>query len=375
MRVLHIYSGNLFGGIEAILTAIARNRSAAADVLHEFALCFDGRLAEELKRDGATVHQLAPVHLRRPQSARAARRLLARLFEPRAFDRVICHAPWTQGIFGGIVRRANLPLVFWAHDVMTGRHWTERLARLVAPDFVVCNSQFTASTLQHLYPGVASRVIYAPVNLPPAEIDAEQRRRIRASVDTPESAVVVIQACRSEQWKGHELLVEALSRLRDVPGWLWWQVGGAQRPAEESFLASLRRAAAAAGIADRVRWLGQRTDVPDLLRAADICCQPNLGPEPFGIAFVEALAAGLPVVTTRLGGATEIVEESCGALLPPGDVSALAAVLRQLVCEPGRRNQLAAAGPARARTLCDPATQCLMLATALEQMAPVGVGA
>jgi glycosyltransferase involved in cell wall biosynthesis len=47
-------------------------------------------------------------------------------------------------------------------------------------------------------------------------------------------------------------------------------------------------------IADRVRFAGQRDDVPRLLAAADLHCQPNSSPEPFGVAFVEALAAGLP---------------------------------------------------------------------------------
>ena len=56
----------------------------------------------------------------------------------------------------------------------------------------------------------------------------------------------------------------------------------------------------------------QRDDVPRLLAAADIFCQPNLGPEPFGIGFVEALSAGLPVITTATGGALEIVDGDCG---------------------------------------------------------------
>ena len=67
-----------------------------------------------------------------------------------------------------------------------------------------------------------------------------------------------------------------------------------------------------------MRWLGQRRDVPELLAAADIYCQPNVGAEPFGIVFVEALYTGLPVVTTALGGALEIIDASCGVLVPPG---------------------------------------------------------
>ena len=61
------------------------------------------------------------------------------------------------------------------------------------------------------------------------------------------------------------------------------------------------------------------TDVPRLLAAADIHCQPNISPEPFGIAFIEALAAGLPVVTSAIGGAIEIVDDTCGRLVPASD--------------------------------------------------------
>ena len=98
-------------------------------------------------------------------------------------------------------------------------------------------------------------------------------------------------------------------------------------------MAELRTAANRAGIADRVRFLGQRADVPRLMAAADVFCQPNIGPEPFGIVFVEALYAGLPVVTSGFGGAAEIVDQTCGVLTTPGDPEAVAAALREL--DPG----------------------------------------
>ena len=94
---------------------------------------------------------------------------------------------------------------------------------------------------------------------------------------------------------------------------------------------------------------------PRLLAAADIHCQPNTAPEPFGLAFVEALHAGLPVVTSDLGGAREIVHARCGVLVRAGDVAALGAALQALIDD--RR----AAAPARGRRpgprarLCDPA--------------------
>src|SRR6266852_5989538 len=126
MRVLHVYSGNLFGGIEAILIALARGRSLCPGVKHEFAVCFQGKLARELTRVGARLHHLGPERMSRPATVRSARAALAALLQSAqarstpstgaaatAFDRVICHAPWAQGIFGGVVRRARVPLVFW----------------------------------------------------------------------------------------------------------------------------------------------------------------------------------------------------------------------------------------------------------------------
>ena len=364
MRTLHVYSGNLFGGIEVMLAAIGRRDGTGSRRDHQFAMCFEGRLAAELEAAGAAVHHLGPVSARRPQSVAAARRALRDVLVNHGFDRVICHAPWTQGLFGSVVRRAGCPLVFWAHDVMTGRHWTDRLARRVVPDLVICNSRFTRSSVDRLYPDVPSIVVHAPVE-PAPPIETDSRRRIRASLDTPEHDVVVVQASRSEKWKGHELLIDALAELSATRGWTWWQVGGAQRPDERTFLARLRERASRLGIADRIRWVGERSDVPHLLAAADIYCQPNLAPEPFGIAFVEALAAGLPVVTTRQGAAEEIVDDTCGVLVPVDDVRRLAAALRDLIANSDRRHRLSSAGPARARELCDPTRQLERLSEAL----------
>jgi glycosyltransferase involved in cell wall biosynthesis len=126
----------------------------------------------------------------------------------------------------------------------------------------------------------------------------------------------------------------------------------------------LRERAEDRGIADRVRFIGERSDVRRLLAAADVHCQANL--RPFGIALVEALAVGLPVVTVAMGGAVEIVDESCGLLISPRDPYALASALRQLVCDPVLRARLAAAAAARARHVSDPTAQMRRLHCALQ---------
>jgi glycosyltransferase involved in cell wall biosynthesis len=132
--------------------------------------------------------------------------------------------------------------------------------------------------------------------------------------------------------------------------------------------AALKEQARALGIGERVQFLGQRSDVPALMAAADVFCQPNTGAEPFGLVFVEALRAGLPVVSTAMGGALEIVSAECGLLVPP-EAEAVAGALAALIDDADRRRRLGAAGPARASALSDPAGRLEELESALRGIA------
>lgn len=365
LRVLHVYAGNLYGGVETLLTTLARHRALGAGMEPEFALCFEGRLSDELIEAGVPVHWLGQVRTSRPWTLWHGRRCLDALLQRERPDAVLCHACWPHALFAPVVRQHGLPLIFWTHDVLTGRHWLERWSRRTPPDLVLCNSRFTRATVSSVFAGVPSEVIYLPVSTPEWVDRLEVRRQVRAELQASEQAVVIVQTSRLERWKGHVLLLQALGRLRDLPGWVCWIAGGTQRPGEISYLDELKVTAAASGIAERVRFLGQRSDVPRLLAAADIHCQPNIGPEPFGIAFVEALLARLPVVTTAMGGAMEIIDDTCGVLVPPGAVPLLSASLRRLVEDASLRTALGGAGPARARALCDPAQQISQLESIL----------
>ncbi len=377
MRVLHVYSGNLFGGIETMLLTLARLRGLCPAIESEIALVFDGRLGAELASTGIALHKLPEVRASRPHTIRAARRALAQIIASGGYDRVICHAAWSQAMFGGIVKRTNVPLVYWAHDVATGTHWTERLARRVRPDLAIANSRYTAESLKSLYSELPAIVLTYPIDTTARALSPLERAAVRCELHTPADALVIIQVSRMEAWKGHAVVIEALGRLRrhhlaNDPAWVWWVVGGAQRPDEATYAEGLREAARRHGIEDRVRWLGERHDVPRLLGSADVHCQANASPEPFGIAYVEALAAGLPVVAARAGGVMEIVDDSCGVLVPPGDPVELAAALSRLLGDDEFRARLGAAAPARARQISDPATQLQRLADALLAMSLVG---
>ena len=366
MRLLHVYSGNLFGGVESVLVALARTN--VPGVTHEFALAFEGRASRELAAAGAAVHPLGAVRASRPHTIARARRSLDAIVRGGAFDAALCHAAWSYAIFAPVVRRAGVPSIFWAHDVLTRRHWTEKWASRTPPDLVVANSEYTAASIDAVFPGADRRVVYAPVDVAPRAISAAHRAELRASLSTADRDVVIVTACRSEAWKGHLVLADALGMLGGLPGWTWWQAGGEQRPSERALLDAVRERAARGGISGRVRMLGNRSDVPDLLAASDVHCQPNTSAEPFGVVFVEALAAGLPSVTTGLGGVAEIVDPTCGVVVPPSDPAALASALRTLIADPIARRQLGAAGPPRARRLCDPAAQTRRLADAIDSL-------
>ncbi|MCE9672338.1 glycosyltransferase [Myxococcus stipitatus] len=355
MRVLHVYSGNLFGGIESFLVTLARESARhGTGTTHEYALCFEGRLSEALREAGAVVHLLGPARVGRPWTVWRARSALRAVLEAGAYSAVVCHAAWPQALFGAVVRGVGVPLVFYQHDALTGRHWVERWARVTAPDLVLANSRFTARSLSHVYPRAPFRVRHPLVPPAASPLSAGARAAVRAELGAGEGNVVIVCVSRMEEWKGHRLLLEALGRMREERGWRAWLVGGAQREEEQRYVEGLRAQARALGLEGRVRFLGQRSDVPMLLRAADVHCQPNTSPEPFGLAFVEALQAGLPVVTTAGGGPLEIVDATCGVLVPP-EAAALSSALLRLVADADARGRLGAAGPARAAALCEPA--------------------
>ena len=368
MEVLHVYSGNLFGGIETLLVTLAQQRSLYPPMQPHFALCFEGRLAAEIRATGLCVQMLGKVRSSQPWTVWLARRQLHQLLRQQQFDVVICHSCWSQAIFGSVVRSHHLPLVFWCHDTPKGNHWLERWAKQTPPDFVIANSRYTLAAMPKLYPRICGDVLYSPVPCPNISNLADLRGAVRAELNTPNNAVVIIQASRLEPLKGQIALLLALAQQHDIPAWVCWIAGGVQRPQEAQYLQKLHTQVQKLGIADRVQFLGQRADVSRLLAAADIYCQPNIEPETFGIAFVEALYAGLPVVTTAIGGGLEIVDESCGRLVAPNDANALSQVLRLLITNSGERADLAAKGSARAYQLCDPARQLTQLHALLSRL-------
>lgn len=359
--VMHVYTGNRYGGIETMLATMARSGLFAGQT---YVLTSRGRLFEELEAAGADVVEIGPFRARYPWQVLAVRKRLRDVLAKRDVHTVVTHMSIPHALAAPVVGERTL--VYYAHEFHHGNHWSERWARWSRqPKAVLAGSAFDATSVPSLFRGIEPMVVYYATELPPRG-ESSERALVRRELDTPESHRVVVTPARLTPYKGHQMLLEGLGRLATRDDWTAWIAGGPQSPEEVRYETELRASAVRLGIASRVRFLGERRDVPRLLAAADVHCQPNVGPEPFGLCFVEALWAGLPVVTSAIGGALEIVTPELGELVPPLDVEALAAALARCMDDPAKRRAAEQGGPARAEALCSARAFAERLQSALE---------
>lgn len=163
-----------------------------------------------------------------------------------------------------------------------------------------------------------------------------KRAETRAALGWAQDAPIVIMVAVLRGGKGHEVLFEAVPRLRQrIPNVQIALVGDGEERAKLEALA--------APYADVIHFMGQRMDVPDLLGAADALVLPSWS-EALPTVLIEAGAASLPCVATDVGGTAEIVVDGeTGYVIPKGDSAALATRLADLLSDSGRAAQMGAA--------------------------------
>jgi glycosyltransferase involved in cell wall biosynthesis len=193
------------------------------------------------------------------------------------------------------------------------------------------------ATIQQLYGYPDPPLI--PNGIPTDEYapNPDTRAQWRQAHGIEPRATVVTHIGRFAVQKNHALLVEAFAQVRsDAPLYLLLVGGGELENA-------VREQVAALGLQERVRFLGVRADVADILRASDVFVLSSRW-EGNPMSVMEAMAAGLPVVSTAVGGVPELVQEGAtGLLVPSEDTGALACALQALVDDPARRQAMGAA--------------------------------
>lgn len=186
---------------------------------------------------------------------------------------------------------------------------------------VIANSQFIKAHIVENYGYPAQQIVVAPRGIEPkvwdaTKFDQNERDLVRREIGVEEDIPLIVMVGRLTRWKGHELLLNALAHVKDLR-WVMAFAGGGD--ARDPYVLELGRLAAALGLSERIRWLGSRQDVPRILSAADLAVSASIKAEAFGRVAVEAMAMGVPVVATALGGSLEtVVDGKTGWLVKPG---------------------------------------------------------
>jgi len=203
---------------------------------------------------------------------------------------------------------------------------------------IACISNAVAEALARWLPEEEGKLRVCPNGVDTLAFEGSARTNKTEMFPTADGSSIVLSVGRMRYEKGHDITIRALSLVEDAELVL---VGtGAETEA-------LRSLAREIGVGDRVHFLGRREDVPRLMKAADVLVQASRW-EGFGIAALEALASGLPVVASRVPGLGDLVGDA-GLLFEAGDYLQLAEQLNRLLGDQCLRASLGAAGRIRAR--------------------------
>lgn len=327
MRLLTVIPQMGAGGAEVVAGALA---TAAAREGH------DSRLASApgfrvAALDGVR-HLPVSLDSRDPRDlARAVRTLRAAGRDQRP-DVVHAHNP-KASLVARLALGPRVPMVTTVHGV-PARNLAGAAGLLRrTSDRVIAVSSYVAAQLEvYGYPGERIDVVENAIEAPPHH----DRAAAREELGLAPGAFVALCAARLVDQKRHDLLVEAWVRTGPADVLLVAGDGPNRAAVEESV--------ARHGLGDRVRLLGERSDVPRLLGASDVLVLPTDW-EGLPISLLEAMSVGLPVVVSRVGGVVESLG-SAVQLVEPGSVDALAAALDTLATDLPARTALGRRGRA-----------------------------
>jgi len=349
-RILQLVNDLHLGGAQRMVCvqAAALHRAGHAVEVASLELVAGGPVAAEIEAAGVRVHRLRG-------SGEPALLALARLpglLRALAPDLVHTHLA-AAGVAGRLAaRRARVPrVVTTLHNLSD---WQERRAHplrlldrrtLPLADSVVAVSDVVRAAFVRACPRLAPRAVTIRNGVELAALARTRglRARAREAFGATPGEFVAVAVARLDRRKGLDVLVEALRlAAARAPGLRLIVAGdGPER-------AALDALARARGVAPLVRWLGFQADVRPCLAAADVFVAPSRT-EGLGVAAIEALAAGVPVLAARAGGLPEVLEGAeCGLLLPPDAPADWASALVALAGDPAALARMARAAPARA---------------------------
>lgn len=344
VTVAHVVQNLQTGGLERVVINLMRgvNRLDYRSIL--FILGEGGKLVDELEQDGL---EFVALNKKPGMDYRLFGRM-ARHFKREVVDVVHAHnfSPLVYGAVAGRLSGAS-GVVYTAHGVKTsGRRKQSLFQRFRLVDKMVFVSDDARSVAVERG-GVAVRNILTIVN--GVDLDrysvspAGDRETKRREVGISPGAEVVGIVARLTPAKDHSNLFRAFKRVLSVtPGARLLVVGDGELRGE------LEAEVIELGVQGEVIFLGDRSDVPDLLGIMDVFVLSSYT-EGLAMTLLEAMAAGLPIVATRVGGNTEaVVDGQTGFIVPPRDERALAGAVLELLEDKERAREMGRMGRARA---------------------------
>jgi len=342
VKVLHLITTLDVGGAEMHLLDLVRGQTARGHAVRVLYLKGKGTLAPDLREAGAGYvgpaglagifrssrwADLVHTHLLKADAAGAVVATLAGrrsvLVSSKHNDEKILERPLISILHGLLGRLPVRTIVLSDH---VGRFFTE-------------HGRLDPARLRRVYYGID------PTRFEDAASSSAVRDAAREGLGFGRDDLVFVCVARFAPQKAHDVLLRALCEVQDARVRLLL-VGddpfGDGRRSAEALAAELR-------LGDRAVFAGIRRDVPALLAASDAFVMASLW-EGFGLVFLEAMAAGLPVVATRVSAIPEVVVEGeTGLLVEPGDAPALSRAINALADDPELRARLGRAGRARVR--------------------------
>jgi glycosyltransferase involved in cell wall biosynthesis len=363
MRVLYVNHTDHVSGAERSLLSLLGG--LPADVQPVLA-CPEGDLTESARALGvpcvrspgtAGSLKLHPVHTTRAAADLARAAWVVRRAAAEANADVV-HANSIRAGLAAIMtaRLGGPPVVAHIRDCLPPGRATDVTRQLISRGaaLLIANSHYTKD--RFLPPGSRApvHVIYNPVNTERFDPDALERSEARERLGLAPSAPVLAVVAQLTPWKAQADAIRILAELKpDHPDARLLLVGSAKfvssatRYDNPSYVRALRNLVASLGLADHVVFMGERDDVPQVLRAIDVLLVPSWE-EPFGRAIVEAMAMETPVVATTVGGPAEILRDGeDGLLVPPRQPERWVRAVRRLIEQPELRMQMGRAARGR----------------------------
>ncbi len=239
----------------------------------------------------------------------------------------------------------RVPLVLTLHGLwQLDRAWKRRFFEMFVTR-IITPTQLLAQTLMQTNPRLRERITVLPFGVDTNEFSpgARDETILQELGIAPDASIVTLLA-RFQSVKGHANLLDAVPQILDAfPQTRFLFVGDTAfntKDANETRRAIMERVNANARLRDAIVFAGFRRDIPRVLRATDVLVSPS-DFESYGMAILEAMACGVPVVSTNVGGPSEtMIDGETGFLVPPRDPNALATRVIQLVCDRALRRTL-----------------------------------